>query len=342
MHSPAAKDRLHILFLLLVAAVLAVAALVVHDATRAWSPPGGGEARAVVKLSIYWGLWFAWPLALLLLWRLAVALRRRRVVAALGWAAAVAFVGCTIWARFIEPWQLEVRYTTLSQTCGIKVALVSDMHIGLYSSQGQLDKLVAQLNALPVDAVLVAGDWTYEPPRDLAAAFGAWSKVRHKTYGVLGNHDEQSPGAQLQRPLETALKSLGLEWVQAQRIALGQCELAGLGDLSSGSARRDLRALHEQPWKVPPAQRIVLTHNPDTAFLLEPGFAAFLLAGHTHGGQINLPWLTDIVLARATRGHFRSGLYELPMTRVFVTSGTGMIRLPLRFRVTPVIDVLTM
>ena len=85
-----------------------------------------------------------------------------------------------------------------------------------------------------------------------------------------------------------------------------------------------------------------MAHNPDTMALLPPGFAAFTLAGHTHGGQINVPLLTPLLLGERTADGLKRGLYQLPHGRVFVTSGTGMSKLPLRLRMPPTIDVLSL
>ncbi len=317
-----------------------------YDAQAAWPTPER-EHRVIYKLLLYWGLWLVWPAMAGLALMASRRLRRSRerhgarrwapVLLALG---LLPVLGCVAWARFIEPQQLLVRETTLGSACGVRIALISDLHIGLYMRERDLQRVVDRLNTLEVDAVLIAGDWTYEPLRDLQAAFAPLAGVKHRMIGVLGNHDEEFPGPPLKAALQAALAAHHVQLIDGQRTALGRCELIGLGDLGAGSAVPQFQALRHQASEVPGSARVLLAHNPDTAFILPNGFAAIALTGHTHGGQINLPRITRKLLDHVTRGHFRQGRYVLPNTTVFVSSGIGIDKLPLRFRVPPQIDLL--
>lgn len=311
------------------------------ESNQHWLPQGG-QGRAIVKLSIYWGLWLVWPAIALIGIRLLVQVVRLRLFGALVSAMLLAVLGCMAWARFIEPNQLRVIETSVSTVCGVRVALVSDMHSGLFIRHDQLEGVVQALNAQDVNAVVVAGDWTYEPDLDLRAALAPFASLRHKTYAVLGNHDEASPGPRIRDPLIKTLTDMRIDVIHGRRVMLGRCELTGIGDLHSGRMERDLETLKGIKPLQPAARRVILTHDPDAQLHLPAGEAALMLAAHTHGGQINLPWLTDAMLARMGDGGFKRGLYDRPNMKVFVTSGTGTVKLPLRFRMPPTIDVLAL
>lgn len=324
------------------ALVVTAVGLAAVQANQYWSPPGG-HGRAILKLAIYWGLWLVWPAIALVLLRAIGQLRRGRLPGFLVSLAMLAGLGGLAWARFIEPNQLKVVETSLSTRCGVRVALVSDLHTGLYVSTSQIENMVRALNAQDVDAVLIAGDFTYEPLHDLRAALAPLAGLRHKAYFVLGNHDEASPGPVLRDPLLKVLADMRLELIEGRRLALGRCELVGLGDLHSNHRmRNDLEALELQKPLKTAADRVVLTHDPDAQVYLPGGFTSLLLAAHTHGGQMDLPWLTDRMLARFGEGGFKAGLYDRPNMRVFVTSGIGMVKLPMRFHVPPRIEVLAL
>ena len=94
------------------------------------------------------------------------------------------------------------------------------------------------------------------------------------------------------------------------------------------------------PGSIP--NRLLLAHQPDTYAFVPPGSAFLGMAGHTHGGQIRLPWLTGLVLRSLTRNPWWDGLYDTPAGRIFVTPGVGTIGLPMRFGVPPTIDVISL
>lgn len=78
-----------------------------------------------------------------------------------------------------------------------------------------------------------------------------------------------------------------------------------------------------------------------TDITLDQAASALLLSGHTHGGQIHLPWITQSMLNRISVGGYQRGLYQTqPHRQLFVTSGIGMIGLPFRFAMPPAIDIL--
>ena len=109
--------------------------------------------------------------------------------------------------------------------------------------------------------------------------------------------------------------------------------LVGLGDRW---ANRD----HLTPLEAAPKDKpiIVLLHNPDSAMQLKPNAAVLVLAGHTHGGQIRIPWLYKKVIP--TVHPFDRGLHAIAPVPVFVSAGLGEVGLPMRFLNPPTIDVL--
>lgn len=321
---------------------LPVAALIaLYEAGSLWSGPDEFFTTPLY-LTVYWALWLAWPVALLLLARVFLRARAGNVLAALVSSLGVLAAGMAIWGHAIEPNRIRVVETDVSKTCGVRVALLSDLHLGIYFRSWQLERVVQRLNELNVDAVLVAGDWVQVPPYDLKTAFGAWLKLRHPSFGVLGNQSERKDGAKLKEPLRETLRGSGVELIDGKRAVLGRCELIGLGDLLTGSANKDLRLLQGQRSDVQPERRIVLVHHPDTADLLAANWAALVLAGHTLGGQVDLPWIKDDIIASRTKGRYVRGLYEHSNARLFVTSGIGMSYWPIRLGVPPTIDVLSL
>ncbi|AWV07260.1 metallophosphoesterase [Marilutibacter maris] len=288
-----------------------------------------------IKQALFLGSYLALPVLAWLLWRL----RRRqwRLLAGAASAALLVFV----WARFVEPQLLVVRETTLAGTgARTSLALVSDIHLGVYKRRDYLESVVGRLNALPVDAVLIAGDLTYEPDgASLREMFAPLAAVRVPVYAVLGNHDQQAPGQDIDAELRAALAAHGVEVIEGRILpGPGGTRLAGLGDRWAGKDDPDF--LKAAPATDRPT--LVLAHNPDSAVELAPGDAALVLAGHTHGGQIRIPWLYPRVIPSAYGFDRGERLFETPQgtVRTFVTAGVGEVGLPMRLFNPPVIDVL--
>jgi predicted MPP superfamily phosphohydrolase len=84
---------------------------------------------------------------------------------------------------------------------------------------------------------------------------------------------------------------------------------------------------------------IVIAHNPDTSYEIENDEVVDLvISGHTHGGQVRLPFVYKYAIP--TYYDFDKGLYEVGDMNVYITSGTGMVGLPLRFLIPPEVVIL--
>ncbi len=287
----------------------------------------------LIKQLLFHGSWLAWPFLAWLLWRL----RKPggRIVSAGVLALGLLFV----WARFVEPQMIRVQHTTLAGT-GIeaRIILVSDIHLGVYKGSGFLDRVVDRINALPADQVVIAGDLTYEPQgHALQTLFAPLARLQRPAYAVLGNHDQQAPGPDIDTALREALATHGVQVIEGRTVALPGFRLAGLGD--RWAQRDDPAFLRQQASSLP---TLVLAHNPDSAIDLGPDDATLVLAGHTHGGQIRIPGLYRKVIP-SLHG-FDRGERKLPTprgeVRVFTSAGLGEVGLPMRLFNPPTIDVL--
>lgn len=249
-----------------------------------------------------------------------------------------------IYARFIEPHSIKINPIQYKLSAEnehfvrpIKVALIADLHIGLFSGhERQLRKIVEKINQQNPDFVVVAGDWTYEPENKLAEELSVLKQIKAPVYSVNGNHDEQYPGPPIQALLKHALEVNDVMDIEGKIVEFDDFRLIGVGDLWAGKA--DMRYMPELPQDKP---WLILSHNPDTVDMV-PKLPThpLMLSGHTHGGQVELPWLTDYVMKKVSILGHKRGMYQHEHANVFVSVGTGMVGVPFRFRAPPMIDII--
>ena len=294
--------------------------------------------KAYSHLILFYLPYLAFPAVLLTLWQ-----AWQGEINGVQTISTLIILGLLIYARFIEPYTLVIQHTILHidperpLKKHLKIALIADLHIGLFSGrERQLQLIVERINQEQPDFVVVAGDWTYEPENRLADELAVLQDLEMPVYSVTGNHDEQYPGPPVQKLLADALQRNNVRDIENQVVEFDEIRLLGIGDLWAGKA--DMSQLSSLPqdklW-------LLLSHNPDTVEMVpQLPTTPLMLSGHTHGGQINLPWLTNYVLKKVSILGHRQGYYEHQHANVFVTAGTGMVGAPFRFRVPPTIDIL--
>ncbi len=254
-----------------------------------------------------------------------------------------------VWAFIAEPASLRVREYRLvipgwpAERSGMRIALVSDLHTGSpFNGLSKLDEIVTRTNASRPDLVLIAGDLVIQdvpggrfvPPERIAHRLGRL-RAPLGVHAVLGNHDRWLDGPRVLRALYRA--NIPVLEDRAVEISRGGPAfwLVGISDL--WTSRHDVRGALAQAPPGPPV--LAFMHNPDV-FPRIPSRVSLTLAGHTHGGQVNLPFFGRLIVpshygARYAIGHVVEGGRHL-----FVTPGVGTSILPVRFRVPPEISIL--
>lgn len=292
------------------------------------------------KLAIFYASFLYFPAAAYLALKIATRRGAKRALAALALAPLTLFA----YARFVEPrLLLTVEHDASLSRCfpeagSARLAVFSDAHEGIFANALPMSRITDRVNAARPDAVFIAGDFVYFlAPGRYEKTFKALQAIEAPVYAVLGNHDVGLPGPDVGAPLTAALTAQGVRLLDnaLEPVSLNGAgaEIVGLSELW---AKGQNRTLLERRGDIP---RIVLTHNPSTIFELRPREAVDLLvAGHTHGGQINIPLIT---CALTSACHVtRYGFADTERGLVFVTSGTGMVGLPMRFNAAPRIDVI--
>lgn len=226
----------------------------------------------------------------------------------------------------------------------LRIVAISDLHTGApHVTVGKVADVVARVNAAHPDLVVLLGDYVIhgvlgghfvEPERTAAALRGLAAPLG--VFAVLGNHDWWYDGDRVGR----ALADADIRVLEDSAVRLdargGPLWLAGVSDLYTRPADVG-RALAAVPGDAPV---IVLTHNPDV-FVHVPARVLLTLAGHTHGGQVNLPILGRLIVPSQFGERFAIGHVHEDGRDLFVTPGIGTSIVPVRFGVPPEISVLT-
>jgi hypothetical protein len=224
---------------------------------------------------------------------------------------------------------------------GYRIVHLSDIHLGTWLTRSELANIVHAVNRQYPDTILITGDFvTYRADLFIDDLTAELNQLNPKdiTLAVLGNHDHwTNPGM-----IRTSLKDCGIIELRNDIFPLNRGSstlyIAGVDDLIVGEANLDL-VLQKLPRS---GASILLAHEPDFADLSgETGAFDLQLSGHSHGGQIILPWMGPIYLPHFGRKYY-SGINWVNGMCVFTTNGLGTAELQFRLNCRPEIAVLTL
>ncbi len=221
---------------------------------------------------------------------------------------------------------------------GLRIATVSDIHIGPLRGRVHTERIVAAINRLDADIVAVVGDLVDGTVAELGEAASPLRDLRsrHGSYFVTGNHEYYSGVEEWVAEVDR----LGLRVLQNQRLEIaargGVLDLAGVNDVSAAgtgvSAPADYAAaLGDRDLSRPV---VLLAHQPVAALEAAKYGVDLQLSGHTHGGQI-VPFNLLVKLEQPVV----SGLGEVEGTKVYVTNGAGFWGPPVRVGAEPQITL---
>lgn len=254
-----------------------------------------------------------------------------------------------VYGFLVEPRRLVVREFEFAPTGwpadrdGLRVAVLSDIHTGAPGmSPARLEEVVAATNAARPDLVLLAGDYVIQGvvggrfvTPEVTARILAGLDAPLGAYAVLGNHDWW-----LDRDrVAGAFVAAGIPVVDDRACPVGGGDdrfwIVGISDLWEGP--HDWRRALAQVTDDRPI--IALTHNPDL-FPLLPARFTLTVAGHTHGGQVSVPWLGAPIVPSLYGQRYAAGHVVEDDRDLFVTTGIGTSIIPVRFGVPPEVSVL--
>lgn len=273
-------------------------------------------------------------------------------------AGALGALGLAIYSGEIGRHRLEITHRDAvipglpTDFDGTRVAQISDIHLDQFTEPFFLRQVIDQVNQLEPDLIFITGDYiTHELGTRKFAVGAAWQCANilqelhcRRIYSVLGNHDVKVSA----KAVSTALRDNGITLLRNSYVPIERGKsriwLAGLDDPVVGHPNPELA--------IPAAIRnlagepvILLCHAPDFGrelSALPAGQAvSLMLSGHTHGGQIRIPFLGPVVLPPGGR-LFPEGFYRLGRMQLYVNRGLGTVGVPFRLDCPPELTIHTL
>jgi len=273
---------------------------------------------------------------------------RRRFLKRAAVGAGALLAGSAGWASFLEPRWIRVRHVSVPlpglppALDGFTIGQLSDLHAGPHVSPRHIRRGIETVASLECDLIVLTGDfvWGGAGPGEVKAEHFASLRARHGVFAVLGNHDYWSGRV---NDIRRELTRAGIRVLVNESVPIKVKEtrwwLGGVDDLWSGAP--DVTAAFVGA--PAGAFRILLCHEPDFADQAAAAGLPLQLSGHSHGGQVRLPFLGAMILPQYGE-KYPIGLQRIEPTDslVYTNVGLGLVPPLVRFRCPPEVTRLTL
>jgi predicted MPP superfamily phosphohydrolase len=273
-----------------------------------------------------------------------VTLTRRKFLSGVVAAPLVAVSGTAAYSRLIEPYNYWVSETDIfirdlpQRFEGFRITQLTDIHHSRILGIDEVRRVVALAQQTKPDMFVLTGDYSTSYRRYIEPCAEALSGLSapEGVWAVLGNHDHYTGPELTTRALQrNRITVLNNAHTTLQR-GPDSLQLSGIDDWTWNAVDWP-RAFSGLKENVP---TILLSHQPSVLDLEQTRKVALILSGHTHGGQLNFPWLGAPARFATKDLKYARGLFRGGETQLYVSNGTGVIGLPVRFGVRPEITVL--
>jgi predicted MPP superfamily phosphohydrolase len=272
---------------------------------------------------------------------------RRRLIHAAGATLMAAPFAAAGYGMFIGRLDLRVREQDVPlgglppDLEGLKILQLSDIHLSAFLSEEELTRVVdaamefhPHITVVTGDLISVRGD-----PLDACIRQLARLKADAGVFGCMGNHERY---ARVEAYTDAACRRVGIDFLrhQSRQLRFGQAtlNLAGVDYQSLAGKRQYLRGAERLV--APGAVNVLLSHNPDVFPVAVRQGYNFVIAGHTHGGQVTVEILDQSFNAARFLTPYVYGLYRQAGAAAYVTRGIGTIGVPARIGAPPEITLL--
>ncbi len=258
------------------------------------------------------------------------------------WLSIILLLGTAtvLYGSFIEPRLLIVNYQTIElEKIGqpIKIAFVADTQVGKYKQAEFIKKLVQKIIELKPDMVLLGGDQIdneiydprelsyLEPLKELAQKIPVYAVNGNHEYGICWDDSEKNTkysGADMSLETKKAMEGLSINYLvnEIEKINLNGQEFYLFGADEYWAKKMDFKPILQIKDDLP---IIALIHNPGFMEIAHP-MADLFLCGHTHGGQVRLPFIGPIMNSNDNLPKkYYQGLHDYLGAKIFITSGAG-------------------
>lgn len=221
---------------------------------------------------------------------------------------------------------------------GFTVAHLTDLHLGTLVSESFIEGVVTKTNNLNTDIIACTGDYVHQrnTTKEIDTVWPILSKLRakHGVYSVLGNHDHWADTGRSLYWLNRIGQNIRHKSTSITRGG-EKLTIGGAGDFWEDEVNIDKAFAETQESEC----RILLSHNPDSIDQHFNTKISFTLSGHTHGGQVRIPYYGAPVLPVKNK-LYSSGVISTAKTKMFISRGIGWSIYPIRLNCYPEIAVL--
>lgn len=239
----------------------------------------------------------------------------------------ILFICISIYLLLIFPTQwLKVERVRYSCGIGVRVLQISDLHVErLRISPGRLTRLIKQ--EAP-DYIFLTGDFTQKSRHLSKVQQYAQALVNPgiPVFAVLGNHDHRLELPALKQLIDI-LESSGITVLSNQSLLVDHFQIVGIDDLGSKKSKVSRAFKGIDPSKA----IIVLTHDPNLVLSIKHKYT-YLMAGHFHGMQFNVPWLFPFIdKGKLAADGIYKGMHSGTYGQFYISKGIGQAGINARF-----------